>query len=61
MNFDAAADDERVILDGREGWTVNETALEARYGAFRRAHPASDFLLGKAGSQTGFDKLVDSR
>jgi hypothetical protein len=45
MNFDAATDDERVIFDGRQRWTVNETALEARYGAFRRAHPASDFLL----------------
>jgi hypothetical protein len=58
MNFDAAADDERVILDGRQGWTVNETALEARYGAFRRAHQAPDFLLRQAGSDTGCNKFI---
>jgi len=58
MNIDVATDDEGVILDGRQGWTVNETALEARNGAFRRAHPASDFLLRQAGPQTGCDKLV---
>jgi hypothetical protein len=61
MNIDAATDDERVILDGRQRWTVNETALEARNGALRRAHPASDLLLRQSGPQTGCDKLVVNR
>jgi hypothetical protein len=58
MNIDAATDDERVILDCRQGWTMNETALEARYGALRRAHPASDFLLREARPDTGCDQFV---
>lgn len=58
MNIDAATDYERVILDGRQGRTVNETAFEARYDAFGRTHPTSDFLLRQAGSDAGCDKFI---
>ena len=58
MDIEAAIHDERVVFDGCQRWTVQETALEARDRAPGRTHFQCNVSLPEAGAFAGGNQFI---